>query len=61
MLTEDKIYIRKRNLIEYTIRDLGYNLDEVGDIYEAAIAGIDVWTDKELIRYIEDRIELEMY
>ena len=60
MINDDKVFKRKLNLIEYTIRDLGYNLTEVEAIYDAAVAGIDVWSDKELVAYIEDRIDLEV-
>lgn len=56
---EDKIHLRKARLIEYTIRDLGYRVNEVQGLYENAMAAIDVLDDKELVKYIEDRLELE--
>ena len=58
---QEMVTKRKLNLIEYTIRDLGYSLAEVQGIYEDAIAGADILTQKELVKYIEDRIEMEVY
>ena len=48
----------KINLIVYTIKDLGYNISEVQDIFDNAVAAADILTKKELVRLIEESIEL---